>query len=195
MTARKQIRVGKKFNICITQKLVDDTNDEWLKDRYELTERVFSVVYKKLNISPKTRVLLDFVKSMHGFTTMRVDVGNTSKPYVIIDPRIFDYDETSNKTEKRWFVEVLCHELIHIKQQETGRFRLKNLTNKSKYITGYWYGKEYKYGINDNEGYWNAPWEKEARTFQVILANYYFSTDLGKQETPDWPNVPGNFEG
>lgn len=60
---------------------------------------------------------------------------------------------TRNVGRKKEFVETIAHEMVHVKQLFTGQFRHGVMGEPAS-----WLGKE----VNDNEDYWELPWEIEA---------------------------------
>lgn len=54
-------------------------------------------------------------------------------------------------------LEIISHEMVHLKQYETGNLRLEGTT----FI---WKGQKY-----ENTEYWDRPWEKEARNEQYNI--------------------------
>ena len=62
------------------------------------------------------------------------------------------------------YTEIICHEAVHLYQQERGDLRMNLTTGKC-----YWRGEEYA----RNFPYMERPWEKEAFKEQAELARAY----------------------
>jgi len=65
------------------------------------------------------------------------------------------------------FIEVLCHEFVHLRQFLTGDYRQKGNSI-------YWKGIDLT-----TVSYYNQPWEKEAFALQQSLAKYIIKEKLG----------------
>jgi hypothetical protein len=71
---------------------------------------------------------------------------------MIIDSKLRDDD----------LVEILCHEMVHVKQFALGQAVIKYYAGKPQY---YWMGRKVK------KSYWDQPWEIDAWRKERVLAS------------------------
>jgi hypothetical protein len=71
---------------------------------------------------------------------------------------------TVKKLTRNTYTEILCHEAVHLSQQERGDLRVNISTGKC-----YWMNEEY----TKDYPYMSRPWEKEAFKVQSIILKKY----------------------
>lgn len=97
------------------------------------------------------------------------------------NPRIFEL-QINSKIPKKRQLDVMAHEIVHIKQMARNELRLSSGVKifrdgtVARHDVGIWMGKEY---LVNEDTYWELPWEIEAYGREVGLVwnfNKYLKT-------------------
>jgi hypothetical protein len=120
---------------------------------------------KDLDIKVKFKDLSN--SDAYGFCLSNSD-GNDSRTD---RPRTFEI-ELHSKMKLRRTLEVLAHEMVHVKQYARGELYVGAYSGKHR-----WQGK----WVSDNINYWDAPWEIEAHGRESgLFIQYADKNELGK---------------
>lgn len=135
----------------------------WCK--YDLITICKIIITQILNLTDVTLNIVNDDRTLDKFSTEDVQI--LAILYKTKLPHTYMLYLSSNLHKE--LLSVICHEMVHLKQYESGDLDLKD-------YKFYWKGKQY-----DEPVYWNRPWEKEAKKEQYNIEKQvkklYYETD------------------
>ena len=105
----------------------------------------------KLGIDKKlqNRITINmFVRKSSSRGSCEVDLGAKN-------PRVFDIILSPDENGEVSIVQILAHEMVHLKQFALGELRMMSRCNK-------WKGKKWESKSDELDNYYDSPWEIEA---------------------------------
>lgn len=120
--------------------------------------------------TPDIHVSVEFKESMRNYEAYCEWAGNCARP------KKFKIVMSTNLGSRR-LLECLAHEMVHVKQYAKGELKDYAYSNHVK-----WHGVKMRYDEEDDEQYFESPWEIEAYGRTVGLYNGFKHKHLGNKD-------------